>query len=69
VVAVAFLIEFVGAAVKAPAWLLEVSPFHHLAFVPGDSINLGSSIVMVGIGLAAAAGGIVAFNRRDVVGA
>jgi ABC-2 type transport system permease protein len=68
-VAIAFLIEFVGATVKAPGWLLDISPFHHLAFVPGDSINVGSSMVMAGVGLAAAVAGVAVFKRRDIVGA
>jgi proline iminopeptidase len=46
-----------------------VSPFHHLAFVPGDSIDVGSSIVKTGKGVAAAAAGIAGCNRRDIVGA
>jgi ABC-2 type transport system permease protein len=68
-VALAFLIEFVGAAVKAPGWMLGISPFHHLGFVPGGSIHVGSSLVMLGIGAAAVVAGIAAFDRRDAVGA
>lgn len=66
-VAGTFLLEMVGAVVKAPTWLLDVSPFHHLSLAPASSLDWGTVAVMVAIGLVAAAAGTLLFTRRDVV--
>jgi ABC-2 type transport system permease protein len=68
-VALSFLLAIVGETLRAPGWVLDLSPFHHLAVVPGGSIDAGASLAMAAIGVAAAALGVLVFERRDVVGA
>lgn len=68
-VVVSFLLATVGGGLSAPPWLLDLSVFHHIAIVPGDSINVAASIVMVGIGFGGAALGLEAFRRRDLAAA
>src|SRR5581483_10795948 len=46
-VAVAYLIELIGALTKAPAWVLDVSPFHHVAPYPAIAVNKGAAGAMV----------------------
>ena len=66
---VAYVLQLVGPMLDWPGWLVAISPFHHLAAVPVDPFGLTAAIVMVVLGLALAAGGIAAFERRDLVGA
>ena len=68
-VGAAYLWEQTGAVVKAPAWVLGISPFHWLALVPSEPFDLTASLVMVAVGAAAALAGVEVFRRRDVVAA
>ena len=68
-VAVAFLWELFGALLGAPAWLLGVSPFHHVGLVPAQSFKATAAVVMLAIALAAGAAAIAVFERRDLTGA
>lgn len=63
----AYLWEQTGAILKAPDWVLAVSPFHWLALVPSEAFDVTASAAMLAIGALAAAGGVEAFRRRDVV--
>lgn len=66
---VAFVLEMVGPALHWPAWVLGISPFHHLAGVPVDPLNWPAAFVMTGIGIVLMGAGVVAFTRRDLIGA
>ena len=52
-----------------PHAVLVLSPFHHLARLPGAPMTATTAIVMTAVGMAAAAVGIAAFARRDLRGA
>lgn len=64
-----YLLDTFGTALKWPDLVLALSPFHHLARLPSEPMTMAAVLVMTGIGLAAAALGIVAFARRDLRGA
>ena len=64
-----YLLDTLGTALDWPNAVLSISPFHHLARLPGDPMTLSGVLVMTGIGVAAAAVGVVAFARRDLRGA
>lgn len=66
---VAYVIELVGPLLEWPEWVLDISPFHHLEQVPVDPVDPLGAVVMTAIGVVLAVGGILAFERRDVVGA
>jgi ABC-2 type transport system permease protein len=66
---VGFLLDTFGTALKWPDAVLAVSPFHHLARLPGTPMTTTAVVVMTAAGLAAAAVGVVAFARRDLRGA
>jgi polyether ionophore transport system permease protein len=68
-VAVAFLWYLTGALLGAPKWLVDVSPFQHVGLVPAQAFRPVSALVMTGIGVVAAAVAVVAFERRDLIGA
>ena len=65
-VVVAFALDFVGGLLNLPEWVLELSPFRHLASVPAVDINLGAALVMLLVGVVGATIGVLAFRRRDL---
>ena len=66
-VAWSFLVELVGAIVRANHWLLDTSLFHHIAPAPAAPPRWDTAVVLVTIGALAAAAGAARFARRDVV--
>lgn len=65
-VAASFLLEIVGSAVELPPWLLNLSVFHHVAPVPAAEPDWPAALVLVTVGAALAAVGVLAFGRRDL---
>lgn len=63
-----FLLEFVGGILDLPEWLLALSPFHHVEPAPAVDPALGASLALLAAATCAAAGGLVGFRRRDLVG-
>ena len=68
VVAVAFLWQLFGSLIGAPKWLVDVTPFAHVAAVPAQSFRVGAAAVMVGVGLIAGLIAMAVFERRDLLG-
>ena len=67
-VAVAFLWQLVGALIGPPQWVLDLSPFAHLALVPTEPFQPVSAAVMVTVGVLGVISSLVAFSRRDIAG-
>jgi ABC-2 type transport system permease protein len=65
-VAVAYLWDALGTAMKAPAWSLDVSPFHALAAVPAQDFAVLPAAILTVIGLALMVLGVSVFRRRDL---
>jgi ABC-2 type transport system permease protein len=63
-----FLVEVVGGVVGSNRWLLDTSVFHQMAAAPAVAPDGVSAAALVGVGVAAALVGGVAFVRRDLVG-
>ena len=68
-VTVAFLWQLVGSLLGAPKWLVEITPFAHVASVPVQPFRAGAAALMIAIGLVAAAAAIPVFRHRDLTGA
>ena len=68
-VIVAFVWELFGALLGAPKWLVDLTPFEHVGLVPATAFRPVSAVVMLGLGVLAGAAGVVAFRRRDILGA
>lgn len=68
VAVIGYIVTLVGPALSWPTWVLNVSPFTHLAWVPADPWAATSGIVMTCLGLVLLGVGLFAFHRRDVVG-
>jgi ABC-2 type transport system permease protein len=65
-VVVLYLLSFLGPAVNAPEWLIDVSPWAHVAVAPPDPVNWAGTVVMVLIGVVFGAAGFVGYARRDL---
>jgi ABC-2 type transport system permease protein len=61
-----FLLQVIAQSAGAPGWVVDLSPFAHLALVPVAPPNLSPTLAMVGIALAMAAAGSAGFHRRDL---
>ena len=64
-----FLIEFVGAVIRASHWLMDTSVFFHMVPATATNPNWASAGVIGGLGVAGAIVGGIFLNRRDVLGA
>ncbi len=66
-IAVAYLWEALGTALKAPPWTLDASPFHALAAVPAQSFAFLPAAILTAIGVVLLAVGASVFRGRDLV--
>jgi ABC-2 type transport system permease protein len=64
-VGLAYAIVFIGGAIKAPQWFLNVSPFTHLAPVPAAAADPEALIVMLCLAVLTGLAGAAAFAHRD----
>ena len=62
------LVTLLGPALSWPAWVLNLSPFTHLALVPAVPLAATAGVVMTCVGTVFLGAGLLAFRRRDVVG-
>jgi ABC-2 type transport system permease protein len=68
-IAASYLVQFVGAILRAPGWVLDLSVFHHVPAVPAAAGDAVSTVALIGIGAAFALAAAWAFGRRDIVAA
>jgi polyether ionophore transport system permease protein len=66
-VAWSFIVEMLGATGTGGRLLLDLSVFHHVAFVPAAPFRPSGAAALVCLGLAALAAGTAFFSRRDLV--
>jgi ABC-2 type transport system permease protein len=66
VFAAVLVIFLFGELLRLPNLVLNLSPFRHLTNLPQDAQPWLPAIVLTGIGLVTALGGIFAFERRDL---
>ena len=58
--------EVVGALSKAPAWVLDISPFHHVAPWPAVPVNGGAAVGLLVIAAAGVGLAVLLLARRDI---
>jgi ABC-2 type transport system permease protein len=61
-----FLLTVVAESVEAPAWVMDVSPFTHLAAVPAVAPEWVAIATLAAVGGVSAAFGVAGYLRRDV---
>lgn len=64
-----FVVEIFASISDSIGWLRDTSPLLHIAPVPAADPNWTAAAWLVGLGMAAAAVGVGAFARRDMVSA
>lgn len=60
------LLGQLGPVLKAPEWLMDVSPFSHTPKLPGGAVEATPLVVLTLIAAALIAVGLTAFRRRDI---
>jgi ABC-2 type transport system permease protein len=63
---VAFVVGYLGELLSLPGWLVNVSPFSHVAAVPLDNLSIAPLLVEAAIAVGATALGVIGFRRRDL---
>lgn len=61
-----YVVLLFGTLLDFPGWVIDVSPFSHLAAVPAEPMSWGPFFLVLAVAVAMSAGGLVAFRRRDV---
>ncbi|HTT88695.1 MAG TPA: hypothetical protein VMF65_04015 [Acidimicrobiales bacterium] len=69
ILAWALLVELIGGIGAGSRWLLDTSLFHQMASAPAVAPNWTTNGIIIGIGAVCAAGGLLAFESRDIQGA
>jgi ABC-2 type transport system permease protein len=64
-----YVLALLGPPLSWPDWVVDLSPFSHLAFVPAEPFAGRAAAVLALLGIAAAAAGVAAFEHRDLQGA
>jgi ABC-2 type transport system permease protein len=65
--AVCVVVMFFGELLNFPDWLIDVSPFSHLAFTPAEEVRWTPVLVVLLLAAAMSVAGQLAFRRRDVI--
>jgi ABC-2 type transport system permease protein len=68
-VVVAYLLNFLGQGLHLPGWVVAVSPFDHLGYVPVQPLHLPAMVALIAAGAVLATAAAAIFDRRDVAGA
>ncbi len=66
---VSLLVEMMGPGLGWPAAVLDLSAFHHLAYVPAEPVAVLPAAVLIALGTAGMVAAVVAFTGRDLEGA
>jgi len=61
--------QLFGSLFGAPGWLVDVTPFAHVAAVPAQPFRVTAAAIMLASGVVAAAAALLMFQRRDLTGA
>jgi ABC-2 type transport system permease protein len=63
---VGVVMVFFGPLLRFPAWVQDVSPYHHLALVPAEPFRWTPFVVLLAVAAVLSVAGQLAFGRRDV---
>jgi ABC-2 type transport system permease protein len=67
VLAVCFVVGYLGGLLDVPDWLYDLSPFSHTPAVPNEPLAAVPLAALTALVAVAAAVGYAGFRRRDVV--
>ena len=63
---VASIVSMFGKALDLPAWLMGLSPYHHVPSLPAAQFNLVPVVLLCLVAAGLVAVGFIALPRRDV---
>jgi ABC-2 type transport system permease protein len=63
------IVQMIGPPLGWPGWVVDLSPFHHLAMVPAQAFALTPALVLLTVAALLAVAGLRSFAHRDLVGA
>jgi ABC-2 type transport system permease protein len=66
VLGVLLLISYLGPALQAPQWLLDLTPFTHVPRLPGGTFSWTPLLLLTLLGAVLTAGGLAGVRRRDI---
>lgn len=66
ILAVCFVIGFLGEVLKLPRWVVELSPFQHTPHLPAATFAPVPLLTLLAIAVAVVVIGVGAFRRRDI---
>jgi ABC-2 type transport system permease protein len=67
VLAVCFVIGWLGEVLELPSWAMDLSPFTHTPQVPLDDVTAGPLLALAAVAALLVAVGAAGLHRRDVV--
>lgn len=62
-----FVLMELGALLKLPQWMIDVSPFAHTPKLPGATVTATPLLWLLGLAAALIAIGLTGFRRRDII--
>jgi ABC-2 type transport system permease protein len=65
-VAVVFVVGYLGGLLELPAWLMDLSPLTHVPQVPAEELTAGPLVVLSLTALVGVVAGLAGFRRRDI---
>jgi len=65
-IAFLFIVLYLGDLLELPAWLNNLSAFHHIPQHPHEAIDWNVMGILTGLGLFLTIGGFLAYNKRDI---
>jgi ABC-2 type transport system permease protein len=66
VLAVWFVLGYLGGLLNAPDWLVQSSPFSRTPAVPSDALSLAAPVTIAAVALLLTGAGVLALRRRDI---
>jgi len=63
---VVVMLLFLGATLRLPQPILDISPFTHVPKLPGGTVSAAPLVWLTVIAVALAAGGLAGLKRRDI---
>lgn len=67
-VSIAFVWQLFGSLLGAPAWTVDLSPFHQVGLVPAEPLKAVAAVIMLAIATVASLAAMRIFERRDLTG-
>jgi ABC-2 type transport system permease protein len=65
-VAFCVVVLLFGEVLRFPQWVVDLSPFSHLASVPAEAMAWGPFAAVAAVAVAISAAGVLGFGRRDI---